>query len=53
MTHIWRPWKLFKFQDPKPFHPINLGRPISDEPIPRQKSMEKQSHRVYERIKSK
>ena len=40
MIHIWRPWKLSNFQDPLPpvhlfpkfFHPLDLGRPISNEP---------------------
>ena len=43
MIHIWRPWKLSKFQDPptplvhlRPtfFHPLDLGRPILNEHTP-------------------
>ena len=33
MIHIWRPWKLSSFQDPPPpkfFHPLDIGRPISN-----------------------
>ena len=62
--HIWRPWKLFNFQDPSIplvhlcttiFHPLDLGRPILNRsPLPLlQQTMEQQQHHASEWTKSK